>query len=630
MAAFLGWPRSYEQGRPFFLLPGTHDEALPPFGLPRTGLGLHAAALVPRGAALKAATSVQFADPLHAPTPFADMTPAWVRAQLVGADAHIQTPFGSRRLVYADHVASGRCLQWVEDFIARHVLPMYANTHTEDSATGARMTALAHDAARRIKASLGAPGCTLLFCGTGCTAAIKRLQEILGLVVPEAQRQQPGAGFSTRLATHSPTRLPTHSPTRLPSALRPLVFVGPYEHHSNEVSWRETSAEVVELPLDAHGALDLCALRRALHGARASGRPLIGSFSAASNVTGALTDTRTVARLLHEHGALAFFDFAAAAPHADIDMRLGAPDGYDAVFISAHKFVGGPGAPGILAFDPALYRLRAPSTAGGGTVSYVSRHGHSFVSDIEQREDAGTPGTVQRIRAALAFMVKDAVGAATIQRLEDGLIRSAIARLRQHPQIQLLGNLEKPRLAILSFLLRGPNGRHLHPRLVTRLLNDLFGIQSRAGCACAGPYAHRLLGIGEVQADAYRDAVLQGYQAVKPGWTRLNFSYFIDAAEFDFLLQAIEFIAEHGQRFMPLYRFDWSTGAWQHPRDASQPDLAELAAWPPACTGSAEAAPSFQDCLRAAHAMLSALPGSSAVHSPRPRDVPAGVVPFCH
>ncbi len=535
------------------------------------------------------------------------MDSAWIRAQLVGQDAIAQTPFGERRIVYADYVASGRSLQWIENFILRQVLPYYANTHTEDSVTGARMTALAHDAMNYIKRCLGAQGGKLLFCGTGSTAAIKRLQDILGLVVPEKLRERV-------ISMLGPTE-------------RPIVFVGPYEHHSNEVSWRETIAEVIELPLNAQGALDLAALRAALRIARGTGRPLFGSFSAASNVTGMLTDTRAVARLLHEHGARAFFDFAAAASHVAIDMRIGEPDGYDAIFISTHKFVGGPGSPGILVFNPMLYHLRAPSTVGGGTVSYVSSKEHHFVDDIEQRESAGTPGVVQSIRAALTFLVKESVGTATIERLENAMIRSAITRLRRHPRIELLGNLDAPRLAILSFLLRTSDGRYLHPRLVVRLLNDLFGIQSRGGCACAGPYAHRLLDISVPQAEQFRDAVLDGFEAVKPGWTRLNFSYFIEPDEFEFLLKALEFIADHGERFVAGYECDWRGGAWRHRHDRVQPDLLMMVAQPIPLPLSRPL--SFHECFVRAYALLGGIPNRPRARE-APKQVPAALVSFAY
>jgi selenocysteine lyase/cysteine desulfurase len=538
-------------------------------------------------------------------TKLTGVNPAWIRAQLIGQDALARTPFGERRIVYADYVASGRSLQWIENFILKQVLPLYANTHTEDSATGALMTSLAHDASSYIKQCLGAQSGKLLFCGTGSTAAIKRLQELLGLVVPENLRQRV-------IASLDPTE-------------RPIVFVGPYEHHSNEVSWRETIAEVIELPLNVDGAIDLHALRDALHTARRSGRPLFGSFSAASNVTGAITDTRAIARLLHEHGALAFFDFAAAAPHSAIDMRIGQPDGYDAIFISPHKFVGGPGSPGILAFNPALYRLRAPSTAGGGTVSYVSSYEHRFVDDIEQRESAGTPGTVQSIRAALAFLIKESVGVKTIARLETLMIRSAIDRLRRHPRIKLLGNLDAPRLAILSFVVRTSDGGHLHPRLVVRLLNDLFGIQSRGGCACAGPYAHRLLDINAARAEKFRDAVLDGFESVKPGWTRLNFSYFIEPEEFEFLLDAIEFIAEHGERFIREYECDWQSGAWRHHHDEAKPDLVTLAVRPASLRLSRPM--NYRDCIERAHALVDNLMASPNIRS-LPQALPTALVSF--
>jgi selenocysteine lyase/cysteine desulfurase len=533
------------------------------------------------------------------------VNPAWIRTQLIGQDAIAQTPFGERRIVYVDYVASGRSLQWIETFILKQVLPLYANTHTEDSATGARMTALAHEATRYIKNCLGAQNGKLLFCGTGSTAAIKRLQEILGLVVPEALRERVIASLGP--------------------AERPIVFVGPYEHHSNEVSWRETIAEVMVLPLDTDGAIDLNVLRDALHALRRTRRPLYGSFSAASNVTGVLTDTRAVARMLHEYGALAFFDYAAAAPHGEIDMRIGQPDGYDAIFISPHKFVGGPGSPGVLAFNPALYTLRAPSTAGGGTVSYVNCREHYFVDDIEQRESAGTPGVVQSIRAALAFLVKESVGTQTIERLESAMIRSAIARLRRHPRLELLGNLNAPRLAILSFLIRTADGKYLHPRLVVRLLNDLFGIQSRGGCACAGPYAHRLFDINAACAEEFRDAVLAGFESVKPGWTRLNFSYFIKSDEFEFLLDAIEFIADHGERFIAKYKCDWHSGAWRHRHDEVPPSLLTLATQQTPLRLSRPM--SYRDCIVRAHALLADLPAAPAARS-LPPALPAALVSF--
>jgi len=373
---------------------------------------------------------------------------AWVRAQLIGEGSAIRTPFGTRRLVYADYIASGRALRWVEDTLTERVMPLYANTHTEDSRSGAQTTALAHQASEYIKSQLGADDtCKLVFCGSGSTAAVRRLQDILGLSVPSQHRD--------RLLE------------ALPREQRPVVFVGPYEHHSNEVSWRESLAEVVELPLCERGHLDLDALLSALKDPAYLGRPRIGSFSAASNVTGLLTDTRSVARMLHAHGALAFFDFAASGPYVQIDMKPGRPDGYDAVFLSPHKFVGGPGTPGLLCFQQHLYHLVTPSTAGGGTVRFVSRQGHAFVDDIEAREDAGTPAIRGKIRTALAFRVKETLTPARIMEREHALVTQAIARLRGNPRLHLLGNLDSPRLSVLSFLVRTGAGRYLHPRSPT-------------------------------------------------------------------------------------------------------------------------------------------------------------------
>jgi selenocysteine lyase/cysteine desulfurase len=267
-------------------------------------------------------------------------------------------------------------------------------------------------------------------------------------------------------------------------------------------------------------------------------------------------------------------------------------------------------------FNPALYKLSAPSTSGGGTVTYVSSQGHDFTTDIEAREDAGTPAILQKMRAALAFWVKAQIGAAEIERLERGMIRSALERLGQHPNLQLLGNLEVPRLAVVSFLVRSGK-QYLHPRFVVRLLNDLFGIQSRGGCACAGPYGHALLGINEETSSAYRESVHAGFEGVKPGWTRLNFNYFIEREEFEFLLSAIEFVASHGERFLGLYDFDWHSGAWQHKRDSRHmPSLFDPL---PATPAANLEPPPYAEYLRVAHEMLSGLEPSPE------REIPQGV-----
>ena len=533
------------------------------------------------------------------------LTPEWIRANLIGADASITTPFGERRVTYADYVASGRALAHVERVLQERVLPLYANTHTEDSRSGAQTTHLAHEAGEYIKAQLGASDFKIAFCGSGSTAAIKRIQEILGVSVPS----------NLRLRVLEMMTLTE----------RPVVFVGPYEHHSNEVSWRESLAEVVEIPLCEKGLIDLDALRDALKDERFAGRPKIGSFSAASNVTGIISDTRSIARLLHAHGAYAFFDFAASAPYVKIDLRPNKPDGYDAVFISPHKFVGGIGSPGVLVFNPSLYSLSVPSTAGGGTVTYVSSHGHDFTADIETREDAGTPAILQKMRAALGFWVKAQIGTDAIEHLERKMIKNALERLGKHPRLELLGNVTVKRLAVVSFLVRSGT-QYLHPRFVVKLLNDLFGIQSRGGCACAGPYGHALLHISEQASDLYRDAVSGGYEGVKPGWTRLNFNYFISPAEYEFLLSAIEFIADHGERFLRLYDFDWQSGAWKHKDERLElPSLFDpLPAVKPASAGAVP----FAEYLRLAHELRARLEPSSEREIPL--NVPKDLVFFRH
>jgi len=476
-----------------------------------------------------------------------------IRDGVIGDDRALDGPYGPRRMTYADYTASGRSLDFIERFIADEVLPLYANTHTETSRTGLQTTCFREDARRVIReVCAGTDEDVVIFCGSGATGAIMKIIEILNLMLPRDLEEK------YRLADH------------IPAGERPVVFIGPYEHHSNELPWRESIADVVTIPEDQDGRIDQEFLEREL--VRHATRPLlIGSFSAASNVTGIVSDTAGISRLLHRHGALAFWDFAAAAPYVKIEMNmLDDPlAGKDAVFISPHKFVGGPGTPGVLVVKRRLLTNKVPTVPGGGTVSYVSPMEHTYLADPAHREEGGTPAIIEAIRAGLVFHLKRSVGEEAIEELENRYITRAIEAWSANPDIRILGNLEAKRLSIISFVIRFGPDRVLHHNFVVALLNDLFGIQARGGCSCAGPYGHRLLGIDLARSMKFHEAIEAGSEGIKPGWVRVNFNYFISEEVFTFIIRAVDLIAREGWRLLPHYDFCPETGIWRH-RDARQ------------------------------------------------------------
>jgi len=482
------------------------------------------------------------------------------RSSIIGSNAVITTPFGARRLTYADHTASGRGVTFLEEQVQK-LLETYGNTHTEDDATGTITSEHLHEAELAVKRFVNAgPKHRIITVGAGTTAAVHQLQQILGIYVPPAGKDFFRGILGEYFSPEEGKRF-----SEWINGKRPVVFVGPFEHHSNEVSWRECFAEVVETELTPRGFLDLDDLAKKLELPQFAGRRKIGAFSAASNVTGVKTPVHEVARILHRYGALALFDFAAAAPYERMDCNKDEESFFDALYFSPHKLLGGPGSAGILVIHERIYRSDLPPTVGaGGTVEFVNFDGQSYIPDIEAREKAGTPGILQTIRAALALELKEKLDPERIAAREAQLVRMAHGMLAGHPGIELMGDVDLAyRLPIFSFTIR-VGSSWLHPRFVTVLLNDLFGIQSRAGCSCAAPYGHRLLGIDESKSRKFEATIMNGNVGLKPGWTRVNFHFLHTDAEVGFICRAVRFIADRGVAFLPLYVFDIHTGAWKH------------------------------------------------------------------
>lgn len=480
-----------------------------------------------------------------------------VANSVVGRDGVLQTPFGDRPLVYADYGASGRMSTLVDERLAK-LSALYANPHNEDSATGHAATAALHEAVARIKRALGADDRhALIACGSGATAGVHRLQEILGVAIPPATR-----ALFDQVLTDALDEAGREAVMDRLAADRPVVFIGPYEHHSNELSWRESLCEVVSIGLDGRGHIDRGELERWLRDPRFDGRRKIGAFSAASNVTGVKTDVRALADLLHRHDAILALDCAASAPYLPINM---AEDEADAIYLSPHKMIGGPGSCGLLVINKGLYRTDlAPSCCGGGTVRYVTPNDHDFITDIEARERAGTPGLLQLMRAAEALDLLAEVGWEQVEAREHDHVTVALEAFARTPGLTLYGPASAgERIGLVSFNLHTESGALIHPKLVARLLNDLFGIQARAGCSCAGPYGHQLLGLDVVLTARYRDAIAQGFAGLRPGWVRVSFHWTMSETERDYLIDAVRFLSRNAERFLLAYRFEPATGHWQ-------------------------------------------------------------------
>ncbi len=489
----------------------------------------------------------------------------FLRNEIVGNDFYFNTPYGKILMTYADYTASGKTLRFIENYIF-NLQRSYANSHTEDDVTGRTMTQLIHKSEKIIKEMFNAGDNSYIIAnGTGATGAIEKIQQILGIYMPPATKKR----IRNILNDYSKNDIEKESFIKemyeYINKNKPVVFIGPYEHHSNDIMWREGICEVIEVNLSKEGFLDLEDLEKKVSDKKYENRYKIGSFSAASNVTGTISPIYDISGIMHKHNAIALFDYAASAPYVEINMNKDNESYLDAVFISPHKFLGGPGSSGILVLNEKLYdKSLSPTFAAGGTVDYVSSFAYDFTKDVEAREKPGTPGVLQVIKAALSIQLKKEIGIDKIEEKEYEYTKRALERLSKHPNIEILGTKDpKKRVSIFSMIIKHKD-RYLHPKLATVLLNDLFGVQSRAGCSCAGPYGHKLLSIDKERSTKFRDAILKGYCCVKPGWLRVNFHYVMNEDDFNFVCDTIEFIADYGYLFINQYKMNLHDGSWIH------------------------------------------------------------------
>ncbi|XP_048585215.1 uncharacterized protein LOC5521527 isoform X3 [Nematostella vectensis] len=471
---------------------------------------------------------------------------------VIGGDTLFEGPYGQKKVIYCDYTASGRPLRFIEDYIRDYVYPLYANTHTTTTTTSRQTTHFRHEAREIIKECVNATDDdVVIFTGSGTTGAIHKLIHALEMGGDKAKTT--------------------------------VVFVGPFEHHSNILPWKESGAKIVRIRDTKQGTVDQDMLETNLKYYSRRGMHMLAAFSAASNVTGIMTDTVLIAELCHRYGALSFWDYATAAPYLKIDMNASKLGYKDAVFLSPHKFAGGPGTPGVLIAKKSLFTNPIPGGCGGGTVLFVTRDTHLYLQDIESREEGGTPAIVESIRAGLVFQLKESIGSDLIEAREEELCRKAFKIWKANPNISILGSSSARRLPIFSFLVYHPDsGKLLHHNFVSVLLNDLYGIQARGGCACAGPYAQDLLGIDESVAQKFT-WFLESHESddgevhckepleiMKPGFARLNLPFFMDDETVHFVLEAVDMVATHGWKLLPQYRFDPHTGAWENRQFAQE------------------------------------------------------------
>lgn len=488
------------------------------------------------------------------------------RNNIIGINTSFETPYGTKKMIYADWTASGRAYMPIEERLQHEIMPLLANTHTETTVTGTAMTRAYEQSKHIIKQHVNAGADdVLIFAGSGMTGAVNKLQRLLGLRIPERIMDYVKQGRLPSADELKSSKVSIHSLFSnyldIDPELKPVVFVSHMEHHSNQTSWLETIADVEIIPNDENGNINLAELELLLKKYQHR-KNKIAAITGCSNVTGIQTHYHKVAQLVHAHGGLCFVDFACSAPYVAIDMHpANMEDAHlDAIFFSPHKFLGGQGTPGVLIFHKSLYHNIIPDQPGGGTVTYTNPWKyHEYITDIEHREDGGTPPFLQGIKAALAVKLKEEMGIEQMLQREEELLNIIFKRLPKVPGIELLEGQNANRLGVISFIIRGT-----HFNLVVKLLNDRFGIQTRGGCACAGTYGHILLHVDELHSYEILDEINSGDLSCKPGWIRMSVHPVMTNEEINFIVDAIEQVALHYHEWKTDYVYETDTNEYHH------------------------------------------------------------------
>lgn len=462
------------------------------------------------------------------------------RNQIVGKGVKYKTPYGSKEMVYADWIASGRLYSPIEDKLRDVFGPMVGNTHSEASETGTYMTHSYHMSHKIIKEHCNAgENEVIITTGFGMTDAVSKLQRIIGLRIPEQAKK---LFYNAKQIE------------------KPVVFLTHMEHHSNQTSWLENEVDVVVIEPGKGLLVDPEKLRTEIK--KYKNRKIkIGSFSACSNVTGVIPPYYKLAKIMHEYDGYCFIDFAASAPYLEINMHPGDPmERLDAIYFSPHKFLGGPGSSGVLIFNKDLYKNVVPDQPGGGTVKWTNRWGKfAYLDDIEQREDGGTPGFLQAIKTALCIRLKEEMSYEKIKQREDELLVIAFRELRKIENLHILADNVEDRLGVISFYID-----NIHFNLIVKLLNDRFGIQTRGGCSCAGTYGHFLLYVDEITSKKITDKIDHGDLSDKPGWVRLSIHPVMTNKDLYFIIDSIKNIVDNIQKYSEDYEYNIETNEFYH------------------------------------------------------------------